>query len=128
VKKSGRRLDAEIAQALVKRSGRKPDPDVVAAFEHMASDAESYGAENLFLARRDEGYAGDPKEFRFSEIYARRLPTYVYELLTEYIEQYARIPHDRLGRKLTPKEVDWMTREASRIRDAEVRALRGKLS
>ena len=127
MKKTGRQLDVEIDKALAKRPARRsrgPSPDVAAVFANLADNAEAYGAENLALARRDEGYTGDPKEFRYSEIFARRLPTYKYELLVDYIEEYRTSPHDRLGRALTAKEAEWMLREASKIRDDEQRALR----
>ena len=67
--------------------------DVTKLFDHFADNAESYGAENLYLARRDEGYDGDPKEFRFSEIYARRIPTYKHELIVDYIDEASTSPH-----------------------------------
>jgi hypothetical protein len=89
--------------------------EIVQLFSDLASNAESYGAENLFLARRDEGYIGDPKEFRFSHIYARRLPTYKHELLVDYIEEYSKTPHDRLQRRLTEREAGWMRREAKKL-------------
>lgn len=127
-KKSAAQLNAEIAEALVKHApSRKrgaPSADVVATFANMADNAEAYGAENLFLARRAEGYMGNPKEFRFSEIFARRLPTYKYELLVDYIDEHRKIPHDRLGRAFTSKEADWMHSEAAKIRDEAQRALR----
>jgi len=93
--------------------------EVVKLFEHFADDAESYGAENLYLARRDEGYVGDPKEFRFSEIYARRIPTYKYELIGDYIDEASKSPHERLGRRLTAAEADWMRRKAKKLYDEE---------
>lgn len=82
--------------------------------------------ENLSLAKRDEGYTGDPKEFRFSEIFARRLPTYKYERLIDHIDEcQERAPkevgdrHFSLGRRLTEKEADWMRQEARKIYDDE---------
>lgn len=132
-KKSSAQLDAEIAHALTKRS-KKPSPEVAALFAHLADIAESEGAENLSLAKRDEGYAGDPKEFRFSEIFARHLPTYKHERLVERIEecqQYAPTSsldlHHGLGRALTEKEADWMRSEARKIYDEERRHIESAL-
>jgi hypothetical protein len=127
VKKRGRQLAAEIDEVLAKpptHGSRRPSPDVAAVFSSLADNAEAYGAENLSLARRDEGYTGDPKEFRYSVIFARRLPTYKYELLVDYIEEYRLHPHERLGRLLTAKEAIWMEQEARRIRDGEQQSLR----
>ena len=126
-RKTAAQLDTEIAEALTKRPTRRargPHPDVANVFTTLANNAEAYGAENLSLARRDEGYTGDPKEFRYSAIFARRLPTYKYELLVDYIEEHRKSPHDRLGRVLTAKEAEWMLREAAKIRDDEQRAQR----
>lgn len=103
--------------------------EVVELFNDFVTDAESYGAENLFLARRDEGYVGDPKEFRFSHVYARRLPMYKHELIVDYIDESSRLPHDRLRRRLrrrlTDKEADWMRREAKRIYAEELAHVSG---
>jgi hypothetical protein len=93
--------------------------NVADLFDHFANDAESYGAENLYLARRDEGYVGDPKEFRFSEIYARRIPMYKYELIVDYIDEAAKSPHEKLGRRLTAAEANWMRREAKKLYEEE---------
>lgn len=126
-KKTAAQLDTEIAEALTKRPTRRArgtQPDVAAVFANLADNAEAYGAENLSLARRDEGYTGDPKEFRYSAIFARRLPTYKYELLVDYIEEHRKSPHDLLGRVLTANEAAWMQRKAAKIRDDEKRALR----
>lgn len=100
--------------------------EVTQLFDAFASDAASYGAENLFLARRDEGYVGDPKEFRFSSIYARRFPTYQHELLLNYIEEYSKLPHERLQRRLTPKEADWMQHEAKKLYKQELGHIRSE--
>jgi hypothetical protein len=43
--------------------------EIVDLFGYLADSAESYGTENLYLARHEEGYVGDPKEFRFSDVY-----------------------------------------------------------
>lgn len=124
-KKRSRQLDRDIAGALAKRAPTKrPARDVVDLFTQLVSNAEAYGSENLYLARRDEGYTGDPKEFRYGEIYARRLPAYKYELIIDYIDEYNKRPHEKLGRKLTAAEADWMRSEASKIQDDEQRSLR----
>lgn len=117
--KRSRQLDRDIAEALTSASAKKPAREIIKLFERLASDAESYGAENLFLARRDEGYTGDPKEFRFSTTYARRLPSYKYELLVDYIDERHRLPDDVLGRKLAEAEASWMLQQAARLRDEE---------
>ena len=93
--------------------------EIVDLFGYFTDNAESYGAENLFLARHDEGYVGDPKEFRFSAVYARRLPAYKHELIVDYIEDAGRSSHERLGRRLTSKEADWLRREANKLYQEE---------
>jgi hypothetical protein len=99
--------------------------EVLDLFDQFVADAESYGAENLYLARQDEGYVGDPKEFRFSHVYARRLPTYKHELLLDYIEEYSRIALDRLRRRLMAKEADWMRSKAKKLYEEESSRSRG---
>lgn len=119
-KKSARQLDAEIAHALAKPPGSKrPAGDVVKLFEHMADVAEAGGAENLSLGQGSLGYSGDPKEFRFSEIFARRLPSAKHERLLEMIDEYSAHPYRLLGRKLTAKEAEWLRREAKKIYEEE---------
>lgn len=127
-KRTPAQLDREIGEALAKRSATRSSlsPEVTAAFASMVESAETDGAENLFLARRDEGYTGDPKEFRFSVIFARRLPSYKHERIVDYIEQYSQHPHDRLGRKLTASEASRLQQEASKMREEETVYLRAK--
>ena len=124
-RKRGAQLDRDIAEVLGRpQVARTPSLDVVEAFNRMVNDAAAYGAENLFWDRRRRGYTGDPKEFRFSEVFASNLPTYKYELLIEYIEQYGKRPHEGLGRRLMSDEMDWMRHEAARDRAYEQRAVR----
>lgn len=113
-KKTARQLDGEIADALTQRS-KKPSSMVLAVFESMVDNAETEGGENLSLGQRGLGYTGDPKEFRFSKIFASRIPGAKYERLVEIIEEHSQRPHDRLGRVFTPKEAAWMLAEARKI-------------
>ena len=121
MKRTARQLDAEIDSALARRKSgaRKPRPEVVALFAYLEDLAEAGARENLFYARAEEGYVGDPKAFRQSEIWGRRLPDYKQTLLVDYIDEATSSPHERLGRRLTDKEASWMQREASRIRALE---------
>ena len=127
-KRTPAQLDREIGEALTRRVTKRSrlSHDITAAFASMVESAETDAAENLFLARRDEGYTGEPKEFRFSNVYARRLPSYKHERIVDYIEQYSQHPHDRLGRTLTTSEADQLLKEASKIRDEELAYLRAK--
>lgn len=127
-KKSARQIDVEIAHSLAKRPPKKPRPEAVALFEYLADNAEAYGRENLSYARREEGYTGDPKEFRYSEIWAARLPDYKHTLLVDYIDEAYEKPHARLGRKLTQKEQEWMGREATKMFHDEMRFVREDLA
>ena len=121
MKKTTAQLDREIGTALAKRPARSAlSPKLCQVWTRMVEDAETDGAENLFLSRGDEGYTGDPKEFRFSAIFARRIPCYKYERLVDYIEQYGEHPHEHLGRALTAREADRLLKEAGRIRDEEL--------
>lgn len=95
-------------------------PDLSAAFAAMAEEAESDAGENLYLGRRALGYMGDPKEFRFSEIFARHLPGEKYNRLVEIITEFRRRAHDRLRRPLTGREADRLEQEARKIRDEEI--------
>lgn len=93
--------------------------EIVDLLKDFIDNAEVDGAENLYLARHEEGYVGDPKEFRFSEIFARRLPTYKHERIVEYIDEARRLPPPRLRRRLTDKEADWLLREVGKIKEEE---------
>lgn len=126
MKKTARQLDNEIAHALTQRP-KKPSSSVLAVFESMADNAETDGGENLFLGQRDLGYTGDPKEFRFSKIFARRIPGAKYERLVEIIDEHSQRPHTRLGRVFTPKEAAWMHSEARKIYDDERRHIENAL-
>jgi hypothetical protein len=122
VKKTLHQLDSEIAIALAKQpSPKRPGRDVAAVFGDMVDNAVTEGGENLVLGQRGLGYTGDPKEFRFSKIFAIRIPGAKYERLVEIIEEHSQRPHDRLGRVFTPKEAAWMRSEARKIYDDELR-------
>jgi hypothetical protein len=119
-KKSPAQLDAEIAGALAKRSSTKRvSRDVAAAFADMAERAEIEAGENLYLGRGALGYTGDPREFRFSALFGTSLPSAKYDRLVEIVDEYSAHPHDRLGRKLTQKEADWMRAEAKKTLEDE---------
>ena len=122
-------LNREINDVLAKRPLKRSrlSSAVADAFASMVDNAEVYGAENLVLAQRALGYTGDRMEFRFSDIFARQFPSAKYELLVDYIDEYRRHPHDRLGRKLTDREAAQMGNEARKIYDEEVAHIRGKI-
>ncbi|HSX23401.1 MAG TPA: hypothetical protein VLE97_11560 [Gaiellaceae bacterium] len=119
-RKRAAQLDAEIAHALAKRE-RKPSPEIVTLFEWLADIAEAEGAENLALGQRDLGYTGDRKEFRYSDIFATRMPSAKHDRLVEVIEEASLHPHSKIGRVLTAKEASWMRAQARRIYDEERR-------
>lgn len=125
-KKTSRQLDEDIAHAVAKRAW-KPAANVRAVFDWFVELAEIEGAENLVLARRDEGYTGDKMEFRFSDIFGKRFPAYKYERLIDLITEAERLVYTGaadIGRKLTSKEAEWMSREASAILKADKEAYR----
>jgi len=125
-KKTARQLDADIAHALVKRTW-KPAPNVRALFDWFVELAEIQGTENLVLARRDEGYTGDKMEFRFSDIFGKRFPAYKYDRLIDLITEAEKIVYTGnadIGRRLTSKEAEWMSQQASAILKADKEAYR----
>lgn len=126
MKKTARKLDADIAHAIAKRAW-KPAPNVRALFDWFVELAEIEGTENLVLAQRAEGYTGDRMEFRFSSIFGKRFPAYKYERLIDLITEAERLVYTGaadIGRKLTSKEAEWMSREASAILKADTEAYR----
>jgi hypothetical protein len=66
---------------------RKGGSSLDAIFERLESNADVDASENLFLARKEFGYNGDPKEFRFSEIYAREHPRAKRDRFNELLDE-----------------------------------------
>jgi hypothetical protein len=118
-KKTARQLDNEIAEALRQPRSKSPASEVIAAFNDMADTAESNAGENLYLGRRELGYTGDSKDFRFSDLCARQLPGEKYAGLIGTIDEARVLSTNPLGRKLTDKEAEWMRREAKKIYEEE---------
>lgn len=121
-KKTRAQLDREIGEALATHSTKRSrlSPDVSAAFASMVDNAEADAAENLFLGRRNLGYTGDPKEFRFSPLFARLIPGAKHDRLLEIIEEHSQHPHRRLGRTLTASEANRLLKEAGKIYNEEL--------
>ncbi len=87
-----------------------------ALFLFLEPTAESDAGENLWLGRRLLGYTGDKKEFRFTELFAKRLPGEKYNRMLELIDEY----------ELTRTDITWLRNEARKLYNSEISHLRSK--